>query len=814
MKISHSWLTQFIDIKITPQETSDILTDIGLEVEKLEKKEAVKGGLKGLVVGEVLSTEKHPDADKLKLTKINIGTDTPLDIVCGAPNVAPNQKVIVATVGATLYPSEGDSFKIKKSKIRGEVSEGMLCAEDEIGLGKGHDGIMVLNQNALPGTLASEYFNLEDDWIYEIGLTPNRADAMSHMGVARDLMVAFKHKQIAGKESQICCPVVNDFKVDNHDLNIEIDVQNADVCPRYAGVTISEVKVSQSPDWLKQRLLSIGLSPINNIVDVTNYILHELGQPLHAFDASKIKGNTVVVKTVPAKTKFTTLDSAERELNQEDLMICDIEAPMCIAGVFGGLSSGVSDTTTSIFLESACFNPVSVRKTAKRHGLNTDASFRFERGIDPNITIYALKRAAMLIKEVAGGSISSNIKEFYPNPIKNQIVSFNYNRCNQLIGKEITKETIDAILSSLEIKTLKEENGTLTLEVPAYRNDVTREADVVEEVLRIYGFNNIPLPEKLNSSIAYSEKIDKNKIKNTISDWLSSNGFSEMMANSLTKSNYSEIVNSSDINPAYNVKMLNPLSKDLDVLRQSLVFNGLEAISYNTNRQNADLKLYEFGKTYHKYESGFEEKQVLAVFLTGKHNTENWDSSSDEVSLFNAKQRAENILIRLGIFKNYQVTETKHSCLEQGISYSINKKKVADIGIVSAQITSAFGIKNKVYYLEIDWDVALELQVINKIKYQEIPKFPSSRRDLSLLIDKAVKFEQIETIAKKIDKKLLKEVGLFDIYEGKNLAENKKSYAVSFLFRDDNKTIEDKQIEGIMTKIQAELEKQLGATLR
>lgn len=814
MKISHSWLTQFIDIKITPQETSDILTDIGLEVEKLEKKEAVKGGLKGLVVGEVLSTEKHPDADKLKLTKINIGTDTPLDIVCGAPNVAPNQKVIVATVGATLYPSEGDSFKIKKSKIRGEVSEGMLCAEDEIGLGKGHDGIMVLNQNALPGTLASEYFNLEDDWIYEIGLTPNRADAMSHMGVARDLMVAFKHKQIAGKESQICCPVVNDFKVDNHDLNIEIDVQNADACPRYAGVTISGVKVSQSPDWLKQRLLSIGLSPINNIVDVTNYILHELGQPLHAFDASKIKGNTVVVKTVPAKTKFTTLDATERELNQEDLMICDTEAPMCIAGVFGGLSSGVSDTTTSIFLESAYFNPVSVRKTAKRHGVNTDASFRFERGIDPNITIYALKRAAMIIKEVAGGSISSDIKEFYPNPIKNQIVSFNYNRCNQLIGKEITKETIDAILSSLEIKTLKEENGTLTLEVPAYRNDVTREADVVEEVLRIYGFNNIPLPEKLNSSIAYSEKIDKNKIKNTISDWLSSNGFSEMMANSLTKSNYSEIVNSADINPAYNVKMLNPLSKDLDVLRQSLIFNGLEAISYNTNRQNADLKLYEFGKTYHKYESGFEEKQVLAVFLTGKHNTENWDSSSDEVSLFNAKQRAENILIRLGIFKNYQVTETKHSCLEQGISYSVNKKKVADIGIVSAQITSAFGIKNKVYYLEIDWDVALELQVINKIKYQEIPKFPSSRRDLSLLIDKAVKFEQIETIAKKIDKKLLKEVGLFDIYEGKNLAENKKSYAVSFLFRDDNKTIEDKQIEGIMTKIQAELEKQLGATLR
>jgi phenylalanyl-tRNA synthetase beta chain len=814
MKISHSWLTQFIDIKITPQETSNILTDIGLEIEKLEKKEAITGGLKGIVIGEVLSTEKHPDADKLKLTKINIGTDTPLDIVCGAPNVAPNQKVIVATVGATLYPSEGDSFKIKKSKIRGEVSEGMLCAEDEIGLGKGHDGIMVLNENAVPGTPAGEFFNLEDDWIYEIGLTPNRADAMSHMGVARDLMVAFKHKGIANKESEICCPTVNEFKVDNTDLNIEIDIKNPEACPRYAGLTISELKVSQSPDWLKQRLLSIGLSPINNIVDATNYVLHELGQPLHAFDADKIKGDKVVVQTVPTKTKFTTLDEAERELNEEDLMICNSESPMCIAGVFGGLHSGVSETTTSIFLESAYFNPVSVRKTAKRHGLNTDASFRFERGIDPNITIYALKRAAMLIKEIAGGNISSEIKEFYPSPVKNQTVTFNYDRCNKLIGKEIPKEVVNSILESLEIKTLKENEGTLTLEVPAYRNDVTREADVVEEVLRIYGFNNIPLPQKLNTSIAYSDKIDKDKIKNTISDWLSSNGYSEMMSNSLTKSSYNTIIESNKLNPEHNVKMLNPLSKELDVLRQSLIFNGLEAISYNTNRQNSDLKLYEFGKTYHKYESGFEEKQVLTVFLTGKHNTENWDSSSDEVSLFNAKQSAENILIRLGIFKNYQVTETKNDCLEQGITYSINRKKVADIGIVKTKLTDAFSIKNNVYYIEINWDAVLELQVINRIKYTEIPKFPSSRRDLSLLIDKATKFEQIKTIAEKIDRKLLKEVGLFDIYEGKNLAPNKKSYAVSFLFRDGNKTIQDKQIEKIMSKIQAELEKQLGATLR
>jgi phenylalanyl-tRNA synthetase beta chain len=814
MKISHNWLTQFIDIKITPQETSEILTDIGLEIEKLEKKEATTGGLNGLVVGEVISTEKHPDADKLKLTKINIGTETFLDIVCGAPNVAPNQKVIVATVGATLYPINADSFKIKKSKIRGEVSEGMLCAEDEIGLGHGHDGIMVLTENAVPGTSAKLFFNLEDDWIYEIGLTPNRSDAMSHMGVARDLMVAFKHKGIANKGDEICCPAINDFKVDNTDLNIEIDVKNPEACPRYAGVTISEITVSQSPDWLKQRLLSVGLSPINNIVDATNYILHELGQPLHAFDAAKITGNKVVVKTVSSKTKFKTLDETERELHEDDLMICNADSPMCIAGVFGGLHSGVSNSTTAIFLESAYFNPVSVRKTAKRHALNTDASFRFERGIDPNVTIYALKRAAMLIKEVSGGEISSEIKEFYATPIKNQTVTFNYKRCNQLIGKKIDEKIIDTILESLEIKTLKEENGTLTLEVPAYRNDVTREADVIEEVLRIYGFNNIPLPAKLNTSIAYSEKINKDKIKNTISDWLSSNGFSEMMANSLTKSNHLEKLNSPQLNPEHNVKMLNPLSKGLDVLRQSLVFNGLEAIIYNTNRRNPDLKLYEFGKTYHKYESGFEEKQILSIFLTGKNTPENWNSTNENFSFYNAKQTLESLLVRLGIFKNYQVSESNNDILSDGISYSINKKKVADIGPVSKSLCNAFDVKNTVYYIEINWDVVLELQVINRIKYKEIPKYPSSRRDLSLLIDKAVQFEQIKTIATKVDRKLLKEIGLFDIYVGKNLEENKKSYAVSFVFRDDNKTIEDKQIEKIMTKIQTELEHQLGATLR
>ncbi|MDB4089120.1 phenylalanine--tRNA ligase subunit beta [Flavobacteriales bacterium] len=814
MKISYSWLNEYLNLTISPDQTSEILTDIGLEVEKVETVEQVKGGLQGLVIGEVTEAIKHPGADTLKITKVNIGTET-LSIVCGAPNVDAGQKVVVATVGTILYSENDESFKIKKSKIRGEESFGMICAEDEIGLGKGHDGIMVLDANAKIGTPAAEYFDLKNDTVFEIGLTPNRADAMSHFGVARDLMVALKHKEILPKEAKTCSPSVANWKIDNNDLPITIEVKNTDACPRYAGVTISGIKVEESPEWIKTRLTSIGLSPINNIVDITNYVLHELGQPLHAFDAAKIEGNKVIVDTATAKTKFITLDETERELNEEDLMINNSSKPMCIAGVFGGMDSGVSESTTAIFLESAYFNPVSVRKTAKRHGLNTDASFRFERGIDSETVVYALKRAALMIKDIAGGTISSEIQESYPTPIKNQLVEFNYNNCNRLIGKDIPTQTIDSILENLDIKTLSDDKGTLTLEVPSYRNDVLREADVTEELLRIYGFNNIPLPEKLNTSITFREKTDSRILLNTVLDRLSDNGFAEIMSNSLTKSSYLTTFESKKINPDYAVTMLNPLSSELDVMRQSLIFNGIESIIYNINRKNNDLKLAEFGKTYFKFESGYEENQVLSLFVTGSETSENWDNKTKkDVDFFSIKKEVINTLKRLGIYKNFNINATKNELLTEGLSYSINKKPVVDFGKVSNKVLSHFGIKQAVYYAEINWDSVLQLMMMNKTKYKEMAKFPSSRRDLSLLIDKTVKFEEIEEIASRVDRKILKEIGLFDIYEGKNLAEDKKSYAVSFLFQDENKTLVDKQIEKIMTRIQSELESKLGASLR
>jgi len=813
MKISYNWLNEYLNLTTTPEQTSEILTDIGLEVEKTEIVESVPGGLKGLVIGEVLEAEKHPDADKLKKTKVNIGSEI-LNIVCGAPNVDKGQKVIVATVGTTLYTEKGESFKIKKSKIRGEESAGMICAEDEIGLGKSHEGIMVLDSNAKIGTPAADYFDLKNDVVFDIGLTPNRADAMSHFGVARDLMVALKHKEILPKEAQCCSPSVANWKTDNTDLNIEIEVKNMDACPRYAGVTLSGLKVAESPEWLQKRLKAIGLSPINNIVDATNYVLHELGQPLHAFDADKIKGNKVIVQNAKNKQKFTTLDETERELHTDDLMICNETEPMCVAGVFGGIDSGVSSSTTSIFLESAYFNPVSVRKTAKRQALNTDASFRFERGIDPETVIYALKRAGLLIKEIAGGTISSDIKEFYPNEIKNHQVEFNYDNCNRLIGTEISDETIDSILKNLGIQTISKTNRDLVLEVPAFRNDVLREADITEEILRIFGFNNIPVPEKLNTSITYREKNDSRALINLVSDRLSDNGFAEIMSNSLTKSSYLTDFQSKKINPDYAVRMLNPLSSELDVMRQSLLFNGMEAIIYNINRKQSDLKLYEFGKTYFKFESGYEENQVLSLFVTGKDDTENWDNEDKPVDFFSIKKEVLNTLNRLGIMKNFSTNATKNELLVEGLAVSINKKLVADFGKVSKKVLANFGVKQPVYYAEINWDNVLQLMMMNKTKYKELAKFPSSRRDLSLLIDKAVKFEQIEEIAANADRKILKEIGLFDIYEGKNLAEGKKSYAVSFLFQDENKTLVDKQIEKIMTKIQGELESKLGASLR
>ena len=813
MKISYNWLNDYLNLTISPEQTSEILTDIGLEVEKTEIVESIRGGLKGFIIGEVLEVEKHPGADKLNKTRVNIGEEI-LNIVCGAPNVQQGQKVVVATVGTVLYTESGESFKIKKSKIRGEESAGMICAEDEIGIGKSHEGIMVLDSSAKIGLPAAEYFDLKNDTVFDIGLTPNRADAMSHFGVARDLMVALKHKNILPKEAQCCSPSVSSWKVDNTNLTITIDIKNPEACPRYAGVTLSGLTVKDSPEWLQKRLEAIGLAPINNIVDATNFVLHELGQPLHAFDADKIKGKQIIVKHTSDKQKFITLDESERELHSEDLMICNIEEPMCIAGVFGGLESGVNESTTSIFLESAYFNPVSVRKTAKRQGLNTDASFRFERGIDPETVVYALQRAALLIKEIAGGTISSEIQEFYPVQIQNHRVSFNYDNCVRLIGTNISEKIIDSILEDLQIKQLSKTGKDLELEVPAFRNDVLRESDITEEILRIFGFNNVPVPSKLNTSITHKDKTDSRALLNLVSDRLSDNGFAEIMSNSLSKSAYLETFESKKINSKFAVTMLNPLSSELNTMRQSLLFNGMEAIIYNINRKNGSLKLFEFGKTYFKFDSGYQENQVLSMFVTGNEHSENWDKEEKQVDFFSIKKEVINTLSRLGILKNQLIHATKNELLAEGLAISINKKPVADFGRVSKKVLAHFGIKQPVYYAEINWDSVLQLMVMNKTKYKELAKFPSSRRDLSLLLDKEIKFEQIQEIASRADRKILKEIGLFDIYEGKNLPEGKKSYAVSFLFQDENKTLVDKQIEKIMTKIQGELESKLGASLR
>ena len=813
MKISYNWLKQYVNIEETPEQLSVILTDIGLEVEGVELIETIKGGLKGVVIGEVLSKEKHPDADRLNVTTVNVGAEENLQIVCGAPNVDAGQKVVVATVGCKLYPTGNEEgFKIKKSKIRGVESYGMICAEDEIGLGESHDGIMVLDANAKVGTEAKDFFNVENDYLIEIGLTPNRADAMSHIGVARDLQAYYNY--VNNSEKQICLPNVNQFKVDNTNAKVNIKVEDSERCPRYAGVSISGVKIAPSPDWIQNRLRSIGLSPINNVADITNFVLHELGQPLHAFDADVVNGN-VVVRTAKDKEKFTTLDEVERELSTEDLMICNDKDAMCIAGVFGGIESGISDKTTNVFLESAYFNPVSVRKSAKRQGLNTDASFRFERGIDPNFTIYALKRAALLIQEIAGGEISSEITDLYPNKIEDFKVDFSIQKCHDLLGEEIPKDKIELIFKVLDINIDSEKDGNYVLNVPAFRVDVQREADIVEEILRIYGYNNIYIPNKVNSSLAYAPKPDKQKVQNLISDLLTSNGFAEIMSNSLTSSKYVDIAKANHIKEEFNVRMLNPLSVDLDVMRQTLLFSGLESITRNQNRKNADLKLYEFGKTYQKFNEGeYNETEFLSIFLTGSKEGDNWYNSNEKVNFYSAKGTLEQVLGRLGILKNYNVKPVKNDLFEDGLQYTIAKKKVADIGWIRKDILKKTDIKNDVYYIEINWNVVLELLVMNKVKYKELAKFPAVKRDLSLLLDKKIKFEEIAQIAKDCDKRLLKEVSLFDVYQGKNLAEDKKSYAVSFILQDEEKTMNDKVINKIMDKIQTSLESKLGAELR
>ncbi|OZV69827.1 phenylalanine--tRNA ligase subunit beta [Winogradskyella aurantia] len=808
MKISYNWLKQFIKINWDAEKTGKLLTDLGLEIEGIERFESVQGSLEGIVVGEVLTCIQHPNADRLKLTTVNIGEDAPLQIVCGAPNVAVGQKVPVATIGTTLYTPEGEAWTIKKGKIRGEESHGMICAEDELGLGESHDGIMVLDPKIKVGTLASVIFNVETDEVFEIGLTPNRADAMSHYGVARDLKAGLLQQEIP---LELITPSVSSYHVDARSLKIDVDVQDNAKCPRYCGVTISGVKVEASPTWLQNRLRAIGLSPINNIVDITNYVLHELGQPLHAFDAHKIKGNKVVVRTCDTDTPFTTLDGVKRKLHKDDLMICDAEKPMCIAGVFGGIDSGVTESTSNIFLESAYFNPINIRKTAKRHGLNTDASFRFERGIDPNITEYALKRAALMITDIAGGEITSDITDTYPKKIKDFEVRLSFENAAKLIGEEIPPETIKSILASLEIKVNNVTEAGLGLTVPAYRNDVQREADIIEEILRVYGYNNVGTTEKLNASISNSTRFEDFKLQNVIGNQLAAQGFFEIMANSLTTPDYATLTE--QLKSEYHVEMLNPLSNDLGVMRQSMLFSGLEAVAHNINRRRSDLKLFEFGKTYHQFNKEREEHKHLSLFVTGNKSEERWTTNTQTSDFFFLKGSIEAILERLGL-DQLKTAPVKADIFSEGLSFSMGKTHLVDFGLVRKSILKHFGISQPVLYGDFNWDNVLNLVKHKSITFKAISKYPEVRRDFALLLDKNVRFEDIYSIAKQTERQLLKNVNLFDVYEGKNLPEGKKSYAVSFTLQDENKTLTDKQIDKIMSKLQSNFQSQLGAELR
>ena len=808
MKISYNWLQQFLHINWEATKTGELLTDLGLEVEGIEIIESIKGSLKGVVVGKVLTCIQHPNADRLKITTIDLGDGDPVQIVCGAPNVAAGQKVPVAMIGTVLYDEKGEGFKIKKGKIRGEESHGMICAEDELGLGRGHDGILVLDEKLKEGTTAAAVFNIETDHVFEIGLTPNRSDAMSHYGVARDLRAGLIQKDI---NLEFISPSVSNFHVDERTLRVDVEVENKELVPRYCGISITDITIKDSPKWIQNRLKAIGITPKNNIVDITNYVLHELGQPLHAFDSQKVKGNKIIVKTLKEGTKFTTLDAVERTLSADDIMICDAdETPLCIGGVFGGIKSGVTENTTSIFLESAYFNPVSIRKTAKRHALNTDASFRFERGIDISMTEYALKRAALLIEEYAGGKMGSDVSDFYPEKMEDFQVFFSYESAYRLIGQEIPKETIKNILASLEIKINSETEGGLGLTIPSYRTDVQREADIIEEILRVYGYNNIKFSHKLNTSISFDSNKDT-KIENLIANQLSALGFNEIMANSLTKAAYTEL--SDGINAEANVAMLNPLSNDLGVLRQSLLFSGLESVSYNLNRKNSSLKFYEFGKTYHKYNDKYQEDKHLTLFVTGNRTKESWKTVTSISDFFYLKGTLTSVLERLGI-KNLKSTPTKSDVFSEGVTLSLGKIKLVDFGVVKRSILKEFGIKQEVLFADFNWENILKLASKKNIKVSELSKFPAVKRDLAILIDSKIEFKEVYNTAFQSERKLLKEVDLFDVYEGDKLPEGKKSYAVSFVLQDETKTLEDKQIDKIMQKLQQSFEKNLDAILR
>jgi len=819
MNISYNWLKQYINIDVTPDELSKALTSIGLEVGGVEEVQTIKGGLEGLVIGEVLTCSAHENSDHLHVTTVNIGAGEPIQVVCGAPNVAAGQKVVVATVGTKLYSGE-ESFSIKRSKIRGVESFGMICAEDEIGVGTSHDGIIVLPAEAIVGTLAKDYYGIKNDTLLEVDITPNRIDAASHFGVARDLAAFFALKD---KLVKLTKPSVEAFAIQNTNLPIPVTVENTDACPRYSAVTISGVKVTESPEWLKNYLLIIGLRPINNIVDVTNFVLHELGQPMHAFDADKIKGGEVRVKMLAEGTPFTTLDGTERKLNAADLMICNAEAPMCIAGVFGGLDSGVTEATQNVFLESAYFNPVSIRKTARRHGLNTDASFRYERGCDPTNTIYVLKRCALLIQEVAGGQISSEIVDIYPQEVKPFEVSLSLSKINTLIGKKIGKENIETILAALEMKIVSQNEEGYMLQVPAYRVDVQRDVDVIEDILRIYGYNNVEIGETLKSTLSYSSKPDSYKLQNLISEQLTAQGFNEILNNSLTKGGYYTELTSY---PADNsVKIINSLSSDLNVMRQTLLFGGLENINRNVNRRNTDLKFYEFGNCYYYHAENKKEGEKLAAYsedfhlglwITGNKRGQSWTATDEKSSIYELKAYIENILRRLGFnLRKLVVGEYADDLLSDALTiYSAAGRKLAVYGIVHPKIRKVADIDQEVYFADLNWNAILAELGNKNVQYTELSKFPEVKRDLALLLDKNITFAEIEKIAYETERKLLKKVNLFDVYEGKNLEAGKKSYAVSFLLQDETKTLTDSQIESIMKKLQGNFETKLGAKLR
>jgi phenylalanyl-tRNA synthetase beta chain len=819
MKISYNWLKEHIQLDYEPEYISKILTDIGLEVESVEKIETIKGGLRGVVIGKVLTCEKHPDADKLSVTTVDTGEGKILPIVCGAPNVAKGQKVVVATVGTILFAGE-KPFEIKKAKIRGQESEGMICAEDELGLGVSHDGIMVLPEDAETGMPASEYFNIEEDHVFEIGLTPNRNDAMSHVGVARDLAAAlnFKDANNALKVFTACTDV---FKVENNDLPIGIIVEDTEACPRYTGVTISGVKVAESPDWLKNKLLAIGLRPINNLVDISNFVLHETGHPTHFFDADKIRGEKVIIKKLPKGSKFITLDEVERELNGEELMICDEAGGMCMAGIFGGLDSGVSENTKNIFIESAYFDPKTIRKAAKYHGLNTDSSFRFERGVNPNATRYVLRRAALLVKQLAGGTVSSEVQDIYPNRIEPQTIDVTYANIHRLTGYPIEPEQIKDILLFLQIEILEETEDGMKLQIPTFKSDVTREADVVEEILRIYGYNNIPFPAQIRTSPSYIEKPDREQVQDLISNYLSNNGFYEIINNSLTKVAYSDQFGF--INKNTEVNIFNPLSNDLGALRQTLITSGLESIVYNLNRKNADLQLYEFGKTYalRKNPAGkkvpdlYEETQHLALFITGSVNKESWYDPQKESDFFALKSSVLKILTKLNIDeKIFQYSVIADELFESAAQYSQNDRPVVILGKLSSRVLSKFDIKKPVFYAGFNWDLIIQILKNHQIVFKPVAKFPEVRRDLALLIDRQIEFEELKRLAFKTEKSILKEVNLFDVYQGDKIEKGKKSYALSFLLQDETKTLTDKVIEKTMNKIAGAYKFQLGAVIR